>query len=133
MAHIKINRLLCLTLSFVLLASIIGCSNAGNEEPSLVPTETMIQNTMTGEELMKELKIGWNLGNTFDAPDGETTWGNPATTKELLEKVKELGFNTIRIPISWGKHVSPAPDYTINEDFMNRIDTVVNDALDAGL
>lgn len=82
---------------------------------------------------MKELKIGWNLGNTFDAPDGETSWGNPVTTKEMLETVKELGFETIRIPISWGRHVSAAPDYIIDEEFLRRIDTVVQDALDAGL
>lgn len=82
---------------------------------------------------MKELKIGWNLGNTFDAPDGETTWGNPAVTKELLETVKSLGFHTIRIPISWGKHVSAPPEYIIDENFLNRIETVVQDALDAGL
>lgn len=89
--------------------------------------------TMTAMEFAAEMKIGWNLGNTFDAPLGETAWGNPVTTKELLLKVKELGFETIRIPISWGKHVSPAPAYTIDEDFLNRVDTVVNEALDAGL
>lgn len=88
---------------------------------------------MTAMEFASEMKIGWNLGNTFDAPLGETTWGNPVTTYELLQKVKELGFETIRIPISWGKHVSPAPEYSIDEDFLKRVDTVVNDALDVGL
>lgn len=90
-------------------------------------------NTMTAMEFAAEMKIGWNLGNTFDAPLGETAWGNPVTTEELLLKVKELGFETIRIPVSWGRHVSPAPAYTIDEAFLNRVDTVVNDALDAGL
>ena len=90
-------------------------------------------NTMTAMEFASEMRIGWNLGNTFDAPMGETAWGNPMTTKELLLKVKELGFETIRIPISWGKHVSASPEYSIDEDFMKRVDTVVNDALDAGL
>lgn len=82
---------------------------------------------------MQEMKIGWNLGNTFDAPDGETSWGNPLTTPELLQAVKVLGFNTIRIPISWGKHVSPAPEYTIEENFLKRVTTVVDQALDVGL
>ncbi len=100
--------------------------------PSTAPTEPE-GNTMTGEELMQELKIGWNLGNTFDAPDGEISWGNPFTTKELLEYVKELGFGTIRIPITWSSHVGPAPEYTVDENWMKRITTVVNDALDAGL
>ena len=91
------------------------------------------ENAMTALEFAAEMKLGWNLGNTFDAPGGETAWGNPVTTKELIDYVKELGFETIRIPISWGKHASPAPEYTIDETFLNRVDTVVNDALEAGL
>ena len=123
-----------LLAALVLLLSMAGCARETAGGQSSVPTEsTPVTNTMTGEELMKELRIGWNLGNTFDAPDGETSWGNPFTTKELLEKVKELGFGTIRIPISWGNHVSPAPEYTIDEDFLKRVETVVQDALDAGL
>lgn len=88
---------------------------------------------VSGMDFTKEMKIGWNLGNTFDAPAGETSWGNPMTSKELLVLVKELGFETIRIPISWRMHVSDAPEYTIDEKFMNRVDTVVNQALEAGL
>lgn len=88
---------------------------------------------MSGLEFASAMKIGWNLGNTFDAPGGETAWGNPVTTNELICYVKELGFSTIRIPISWGRHVSAAPDYTIDEDFLTRVDTVVSQALDAGL
>lgn len=95
------------------------------------PAETA-GNTMTGEDLMKDMKIGWNLGNTFDAPQGEMSWGNPATTPELLQYVKELGFNTIRIPITWNTHTDGAPAYTIDENWMKRIDTVVNQALEAG-
>lgn len=123
-----------LLAALVLLLTMAGCAQgerSGPEGESTSPSP--VSNTMTGEELMKELRIGWKLGNTFDAPDGETSWGNPLTTKELLEKVKELGFGTIRIPISWGKHVSEAPEYTIDADFLNRVETVVQDALDAGL
>lgn len=117
-----------------LLLTMAGCAQGQQSEQSGEPTQPgSAPNTMTGEELMKELKIGWNLGNTFDAPEGETSWGNPITTKELLQKVRELGFQTIRIPISWGKHVSAPPEYTIDEDFLNRVETVVQDALDAGL
>jgi len=43
-------------------------------------------------DLVKEIKIGWNLGNTLDAPT-ETAWGNPRTTKAMIEKVREMGFN----------------------------------------
>lgn len=132
--YCRLRKSGCVFLVVLLLLSTVGCRDGAEPEPNSEPSQQpVMHNTMTGEDLMKELKIGWNLGNTFDAPDGETSWGNPFTTKELLAKVAELGFHTIRIPISWGKHVSAAPEYRIDEDFMSRIDTVVNDALDAGL
>lgn len=96
-------------------------------------TTARAENTMSALEFAAEMKQGWNLGNTFDAPKGETAWGNPKTTPELIHYVKELGFETIRIPISWGLHTSPAPEYTIDETFMARVDTVVREALDSGL
>lgn len=87
-------------------------------------------------ELMDQLNIGWNLGNTFDAHGtkagikDETYWGNPSTTKEMIDAVAEKGFNTIRIPITWNDHVGSAPDYAINEEWMNRVHEVVDYAMD---
>ena len=86
----------------------------------------------TGEELTGKMQIGWNLGNTFDAPN-ETAWGNPVTTAELFQTLKELGFGVVRIPVSWSGHTSGAPDYTIDETWMARVETVVDQALEAGL
>ena len=129
------KRLTAFLLAAALLLSFAGCTaEQGGTETTTAPVEeTLPQNTMTGEALMNELKIGWNLGNTFDAPDGEVSWGMPFTTAEMIQKVKELGFNTIRIPISWHKHVSDAPEYTIDENWLRRVETVVNYALDAGM
>lgn len=47
---------------------------------------------------------------TLDATDGkglssETSWGNPKTTKAMIKAVKNAGFNTVRIPVSWGNHL----------------------------
>lgn len=84
----------------------------------------------TGKELTSAMGVGWNLGNTLDAPDGENSWGQPTTTKEMIDKIHELGFNTIRIPTSWGKHNSGAPDYSIDKDWMDRVQTIVDWAID---
>ncbi|HEY9060359.1 MAG TPA: cellulase family glycosylhydrolase [Pseudobacteroides sp.] len=81
-------------------------------------------------ELVKDMRLGWNLGNTLDATGGETSWGNPKTTKEMIDKVKEMGFNTVRFPVTWGGHVGPAPSYTIDQAWLNRVEEVVNYALD---
>ncbi len=89
-------------------------------------------------EIAAMMTTGWNLGNTFDATGGsyggddlnaETSWGNPKTTQEMISFLKKGGFNTIRIPVSWGNHsdFERHPDnFTINEDWMNRVKEVVD-------
>lgn len=84
---------------------------------------------ITSLELVNEMRVGWNLGNTLDAIGGETNWGNPKTTKEMIDKVKEMGFNTMRFPVTWGGHVGQAPDYKINKEWLDRVEEVVNYAL----
>ncbi|MCM1569749.1 MAG: glycoside hydrolase family 5 protein [Roseburia sp.] len=87
-------------------------------------------------ELLSQLNVGWNLGNTLDAfgagnsPSDETYWGNPKTTKEMIDAVAEQGFRTIRIPVTWAEHIGAAPDYRIDEAWMDRVEEVVNYALD---
>lgn len=76
---------------------------------------------------------GWNLGNTFDATGSETSWGNPLTTKELIDYIASADFHSIRIPVTWGHRMGPAPEYTIQKSFLNRIEQVVQWSLDAGL
>src|SRR5699024_1327302 len=60
-------------------------------------------------------------------------WGNPVTTPEMIEKVKEGGFNIIRIPVTWNEHIGDAPHYHINEDWLNRVQGVVDYAYDLDL
>jgi endoglucanase len=80
-----------------------------------------------------KIKIGWNLGNTLDAhPSNETSWGNPRTTKAMITAIKEAGFNTIRIPVSWSM-VAPKPDYTITSAAMSRVKEVVGYAVENNL
>ena len=90
---------------------------------------------ISSKELVKEIKIGWNLGNTMDATGGtgimsETSWGNPITTKEMIDTVKNSGFNTIRIPVTWEKHLGPAPDYTIDKEWFDRVQEIVDYGID---
>ncbi|MFB6397409.1 cellulase family glycosylhydrolase [Polymorphospora lycopeni] len=76
------------------------------------------------------MQPGWNLGNSFDATgDGETSWGNPRVTAQLLDNIKAQGFKSIRIPVTWGQHHGAAPNYTINSTYLNRVKEVVDWAL----
>ena len=92
----------------------------------------------TASEIAAMMTTGWNLGNTFDATggknggyglDAETSWGQPETTQEMITAVRKAGFNTIRIPVSWGKHSNFNDDpenFTISAEWMARVKEVVD-------
>lgn len=88
------------------------------------PDPTKMGN-LTPAEYSKKMGVGWNIGNSLDAINGETSWGNPLITQTLIDSVKAAGFNTIRIPIAWSKF-SDQQSFTIEESFMERVDEVVN-------
>lgn len=91
------------------------------------------QDVATAFEINERLGRGINMGNTFEAPS-ETAWGNP-WKPEYFEQMADLGFQHVRIPISWetdGRSMSNAP-YTITESFKNRVVEVVDKALEVGL
>jgi len=88
---------------------------------------------ITGLELVHDMKLGWNLGNTLDAPDGETTWGNPMTTKAMIDQIRDAGFKTVRIPVTWYKHLGSAPDYTINAAWLDRVQQITDWVLADGM
>lgn len=86
-------------------------------------------------DMVADMRVGWNLGNTLDATGGsglgsETSWGNPKTTKEMIDVMVDAGFNVIRIPITWDGHFGSAPDYKIDEEWLNRVQEVVDYAFE---
>ena len=88
-------------------------------------------------QLPYKLGIGWNLGNHFDAysngVSSETAWGNPKATQFTFDRVKTAGFKTVRIPVTWLGHIGEAPDYKIDEAWLDRVAQVVGYAEKAGL
>ena len=85
---------------------------------------------------IRDLEIGWNLGNTFDASECtwlsdemgyETAWCNAKTTEGLIKELKNAGFKTIRIPVSWHNHIDE--NYNISKAWMDRVEEVVGWAL----
>ncbi|MEO3755823.1 cellulase family glycosylhydrolase [Streptomyces sp. B6B3] len=91
------------------------------------------QEMSAAQETVAAMQPGWNVGNTMDAIPDETSWGNPRITRELLAAVHEQGFNSIRLPVTWTDHQGGAPDYTIDQAWLDRVEEVVNIALDEGL
>lgn len=85
----------------------------------------------TAKQITAQMGTGWNLGNALDATGGgnslnsETSWGNPKTTKAMIDAVKKQGFKTVRIPVSWGNHTT-GTNFTINADWLKRVKEVVD-------
>jgi endoglucanase len=84
-------------------------------------------------DLVRDMGIGWNLGNTLDSVGGETAWGNPLTTQAMIQAVATAGFRSIRIPVTWRDHFGAAPDYVIDATWMNRVQQIVDWVMAAGL
>jgi endoglucanase len=70
---------------------------------------------------------GVNMGNALDAPS-EGEWGFTLEEK-YFQAVKDAGFNSVRIPVRWSAHALKEPPYTIDPNFMKRVDWAVNCAL----
>ena len=109
---------------------------------------------------VKNMKTGWNLGNTLDSNSyvaiwdsqknqwydnwastkedekgwmvkwnkglitWETGWGQPKTSNEIIALVKSLGFDSVRMPVTWGEHISA--DGTIDPEWMARVKECVD-------
>lgn len=125
------KRVVVLVTGLTLLAGSVSTAFAAdaNTTRSTSNDHGMMRN-ISAAELEAEMTVGWNLGNTFDAHGGgandETYWGNPKTTKAMIDEVKNQGFNTIRIPVTFAEHVGNAPDYTIDAAWMSRVKEVVD-------
>ena len=102
----------------------------------------------TATELAVILGNGFNLGNTMEAADMtrpgdyaknqpahfETLWGQPITTKEMIDDIHNAGMDTLRIPVAWTNAMDlEKGDYTIGEAYMARVKEIVDWALEDGM
>lgn len=91
-------------------------------------TEGMASNA---SELATKMKIGWNLGNSLESASSstsasETLWGNPTTTKAMIDAVKAAGFRTVRIPCAWSGYIVDNDTYKISDTWLARVKEVVD-------
>ena len=122
------KRYLSFILSLLMAMTIFIGLDLGDINAQALSGDTL-KNADT-EAILEDMGLGWNLGNSLDATGGsgldtETSWSNPKTTQALIDKVKSLGFNTVRVPVSWGKHVS-GDNYTIDSAWLARVKEVVD-------
>lgn len=98
-----------------------------------VEPETAADMSITAQELIDDITLGWNLGNTLDsftdvaidAPEYyETSGSNPITEKHMIDTVKETGINAVRVPVTWFYHMDE--NNVVDEAWMNRVQEVVD-------
>lgn len=83
--------------------------------------------------LAAKMYAGWNIGNTLEAIGGETAWGNPKVTEDYVKRIKELGFNAIRIPCAWNQYIEDAATYKIQDSWLDRVNQVVGYCVSNGV
>lgn len=124
-----------------------GCSTAeavntkAASTESSVAAEEEIVKEMTTMEVVQDMGLGINLGNTFEScgdwisntsvTNYETGWGSPVVTKEMIQGYKDCGFGVLRIPVGWSNMM--LENYTINPEYLSRVKEVVDWALESDL
>lgn len=73
-----------------------------------------------------------NLGNALDSPEREGEWGYTIRRADMI-RLKSAGFDTVRIPIRWSTRAGTRAPYTIEPDFLARVDEVVRWGGEIGL
>ncbi|MEM5515538.1 glycoside hydrolase family 5 protein [Henriciella sp. AS95] len=72
-----------------------------------------------------------NLGGSLEGPS-EGEWGYTVRRADF-KRIKEAGFDTIRLPVKWSGHTAKDKPYTIDPDFMARVKEIADWAIEADL
>lgn len=136
-----------LHLFSLMLAVLMLIPCVGSAEEAEAVDNGVMREGLTALEATRLMGNGINLGNTLEACDNnvgiktntplsyETHWGQPKTTQAMIDGMKAAGFDTIRIPVAWMTNATHLyeGDYTIDADYMDRVEEVVCYARKAGM
>ena len=132
---------ICSQIIAVFCTAAVALTSAG-VTASAEPASAM--RDMTTMELVREMGLGINLGNTYEScgdwiaqwGDGtpesyETAWGSPVITQEMIQGYADAGFHTLRVPVAWSNLMGD--NYTISSAYLGAVQEVVDWALDSDL
>jgi endoglucanase len=77
------------------------------------------------------IRRGVSLGNWLEAP-APGDWGVEIQPHHFAA-IRQAGFDSVRIPARFSAHALPDPPYTLDEDFMRRVDAAVHNGLRSDL
>lgn len=94
----------------------------------------IVRENMTSWQIVDDMGLGYNIGNTFDSIGSWITiddpweyqraWNNDPVSKHFIQKVHQAGFKTIRLPVSWAKWIDG--NNQIDPGYMSAVQTVVD-------
>ncbi|MCQ2590729.1 MAG: glycoside hydrolase family 5 protein [Treponema sp.] len=133
MKKILLSVLMAVAVTFCCCAQ----STTFDKSKAVKDVKTKSFGTKDSTALIKDMKMGWNLGNTMDATNGtslnsEVSWGMPKTTKAMIDGLAKSGIKTIRIPVSWSNHLID-DKYTVDPAWMARVKEIVDWAIEDGM
>lgn len=133
----KLKKMLSVACALTMCVSMAGCGNKDDSKKSGEEGEQLMEiRDIPSTELVKEMSIGWNLGNTLDATgttiDSEIAWQGNYTTKAMFDLVKQSGFNVVRIPTTWEGHIQKE-DGKVDPEWMARVHEIVDYGIDNDL
>ena len=121
----RFKKLIAACLTAVMCLSGLGNASGVHDTVSAATFTDLSQ-----DEIVAQMGAGWNLGNQLEASISgvpyETAWGNPTITENLIKAVKDAGFSTIRVPVSYLSKIGSDSSYTIDSSWLNRIQEVVD-------
>ncbi|MCR4646063.1 MAG: cellulase family glycosylhydrolase [Oscillospiraceae bacterium] len=124
----------------------------GSAGVSAAPEKNGGMRDITTMELVREMGIGINLGNTMEAcgdwikdvdvqwgdgimevKDYETAWGSPIITQPMIQGMADEGFGVVRVPVAWSNMMSEDGNYTISPEYTARVQQIVDWVIDADM
>lgn len=115
------------------LSSFCGCASKDR---------TVTYDDATTMDIVLDMGVGINLGNTFDSvgdwinsddPSAyETAWGSPIVTKKMIQACADAGFGAMRLPVTW-TNMASRKDNVISEKLFARVEEVIEWILDSGM
>jgi len=87
---------------------------------------------ITPHDAISQMRKGINLGNTLE-PAYEGDWGNPSTQEYMFDMYKKEGFQCIRVPVRWDKHMGTTSPFKISETWFARVEQILDWGLSRGL
>jgi len=150
------NRIFSALTAFITVFSLVSCGKSSSDVTDTEINTEIIQEDensaddgsmrgLSAVDFAKDMGIGINLGNTMEAfwedknnkttgaskvgdtpQDFEKCWGAVVTTQECIDGMKNAGFSTVRIPVYWGNMMADDGSFTVNEDYINRVQEIVD-------